>query len=477
MSIFDRTYGYDIECYPNVFTIELTHIPTDHRWIFEVSDRMNQSVELVAFLFRLRDAGCSMLGFNNEGYDYPVIHHVISTVGQFGIATAAQIYEKSATIIASPWGDWTHSVPPWKRIIRQIDVFKIMHFDNMARSTSLKKLEMAMRSSSVEDLPFKPGYALQTEQIDPLIKYQSWDVNQTIKFAKKIEDRIQFRADLSDKYGRDVTNFNDTKIGKEHFIAALEAEGVACFDKSSGRKVPIQTPRYGGIHVGAKLLWVPFQTPQLQAMWQFFYDAVIPPDETKGFFKNVSASIGEFTIDFGAGGIHGSVHNRTFYTTETHEIIDVDVTSYYPSLAIVNNFHPEHMGPIFCKIYAELKAERMQYDKKTAQSGMLKLALNGVYGDSNNKHSPFYDPAYTMAITINGQLQLAWLAETLHFIPGVEMIQANTDGITVYCPKDRKPELWARCEEWERATMLDLEAVTYSRMHIKDVNNYVAVNQ
>lgn len=44
------------------------------------------------------------------------------------------------------------------------------------------------------------------------------------------------------------------------------------------------------------------------------------------------------------------------------------------------------------------------YAKGTPENAMLKLALNSVYGDSNNQYSVFYDPMYTMKITVNGQL-------------------------------------------------------------------------
>ena len=52
--------------------------------------------------------------------------------------------------------------------------------------------------------------------------------------------------------------------------------------------------------------------------------------------------------------------------------------------------------------------QRKSFAKGTAENAMLKLALNSVYGDSNNKYSVFYDPKYTMNITINGQLSLVF---------------------------------------------------------------------
>ena len=105
---------------------------------------------------------------------------------------------------------------------------------------------------------------------------------------------------------------------------------------------------------------------------------------------------------------------------------------------------------------------------------MLKLALNGVYGDSNNVYSVFYDPLYTMKITLNGQLLLCLLAEKLMQYRDLEMIQINTDGLTVRIPRNMKSYVDDIRAWWEEVTGLELEEAVYSRMFIRDVNNYIA---
>jgi hypothetical protein len=100
--------------------------------------------------------------------------------------------------------------------------------------------------------------------------------------------------------------------------------------------------------------------------------------------------------------------------------------------------------------------------------------LNGVYGDSNNQYSPFYDPQYTMTITINGQLSLCLLAEKLLAIDGLSLVQVNTDGVTVLCPRNMMDKYNAICEAWQQQVGLQLEYASYSKMIIRDVNNYLA---
>lgn len=473
----NNLYVYDVECYPNVFTAGLQCMSTGQRWEYECSKRGSNLDDFAAMMTWVNESGARWIGFNNEGYDYPLIHFIYVMQTQRGNVTPEEIYAKSKAIIESDRNDWSHNVWERDRVVQQIDLYKIMHFDNFARSTSLKKLEMAMRSESVVDLPYKPGLPLTVDQIPVLIDYMWWDIDQTGEFAKIVTPQIEFRDELTDRYGRNFTNFNDTKIGKQHFIDTIEQSGVQCYERLGGKRVPRQTPRNDGIKVADKLLWIPFATPSLQEMWQFFYTSVIPPKETKGFFKNLHASLGPFQMHFGAGGIHGSVNNQSFYSDDEYVVWDWDVTSYYPSLAIVNRWYPDHLGETFCDIYADLKKQRVGYAKGTPENAMLKLALNGVYGDSNNKYSPFYDPAYTMAITINGQLQLAWLAERLVTeLPDLTMIQINTDGLTFRVPRAQADEVRQVCAEWSAATRLDLEDVEYRSMHVRDVNNYIAID-
>ena len=148
--------------------------------------------------------------------------------------------------------------------------------------------------------------------------------------------------------------------------------------------------------------------------------------ETKGVLKDVTATIDGFDFIFGTGGIHGSVSNQCVESDDEFVIVDLDVSSYYPNLAIVNRFYPEHLGETFCDIYSSLYEQRKQHAKGTAENAMLKLALNGVYGDSNNRFSVFYDPLFTMQITLNGQLLLCMLAEWLLLILGLVAVATSS---------------------------------------------------
>ena len=148
----------------------------------------------------------------------------------------------------------------------------------------------------------------------------------------------------------------------------------------------------------------------------------------------------------------------------------------YPNIAIANRVYPLHLTEEFCTIYADVYQQRKSFPKGSAENAMLKLALNGVYGDSNNAFGPFYDPQYTMAITINGQLSLCLLAEKLlNEVPDLKLIQVNTDGVTVAYRHEYEDIYMKICNDWQKQVGLELEYADYSAMYIRDVNNYIAV--
>ena len=464
-------YVFDIETYPNVFTLAVEHAEAPMCWLFEISDLRNDSREIVEFLQFLKDTNARLVGFNNLGFDYPVLHTLI----RMGKSDANTLYQKAMAIINSQDEDdrWMHQVNPADRFVTQIDLFKIHHFDNKARATGLKMLEFNMRSDNIEDLPFKVGTELNAAKIEVLKKYNRHDVSQTKAFLKHTTDMIAFREKMCALYpGKDWINYNDTKIGKEFFTMKLEEAGVSCYDYGPKGRTPRQTKR-PVIHLKDAILpWINFQQPEFNRVLNWLKTQSIT--ETKGVFNDLTAIVNGFCFVFGLGGIHGSLESRVVESDDDNVIVDLDVASYYPNLAISNGFYPQHLGKEFCTIYKNLYEQRKTYPKKSAESAMLKLALNGVYGDSNNQFSVFYDPLYTMTITLNGQLLLCKLAEYLLWIDGLQLIQVNTDGLTVKVPRKNKWEVDETVTKWQTLTGLQLEEAIYKSMMIRDVNNYIA---
>lgn len=461
---------YDEETFPNVFTLAAEHADYPLTWAFQISPWRDDSKAIIEWVNWCRANGYSLVGFNNVGFDYPVLHTLLQT----GRATARMLYDKAMAIIGSQDDNrFMHNVKPSDRHVTQIDLFKIWHFDNRARSTSLKVLEFNLRMDNLCDLPFPVGTMLNYEQTQVLKTYNAHDVKATKLFYKESIQAIQFRQELSTRYGRDFMNHSDVKIGADIFQHELEKAGVQCYVYGLDGRQPKQTKRER-IYLNECIPnYVRFERPEFQRIHKWMRDQIIT--ETKGVFTDVKATINGLEYVFGTGGIHASVENETFVANDEWMVYDIDVAGMYPSIAIANGYYPEHLGKQFVEVYKQIVAERAKYKKGTSENAAYKLAGNGAYGKSNDKFSIFFDPQFTMKVTITGQLSLAMLVENLLNIAGLRIIQSNTDGVTMWVRRADKPRADAICAAWESMTGLVLEYAEYTKFIVADVNSYIGV--
>ena len=466
--------GYDIETYPNVFTFTAVHTVTNQIWYFEISFRRNDLELLCLFIERCKLIGSRWVGYNNVGFDYPVVHWIYKN--RLACINVTDIYEKAMKIINAftPQAKFAHMVWESDWFVPQIDCYKIHHFDNMAKATSLKALEICMRSDNIEDLPFDVGLMLDNEQADVLGVYNLHDTKETNKFflRKLTQDKLKLREELTESFGINMINCSDIKMGEHILVHEIEKKGFSCYEYIDGKKRKRQTKRESINLAEVIFPYVSFENSAFQRIHEHLKAKTIV--ETKGVFKDLVATIEGVDYKFGTGGIHASVEAQVVESDDQYQLVDVDVASFYPNLGIKNNLFPAHLGEAFCEAYLGVYHTRKTYAKGTPENEAYKLALNGAYGGSNNEYSPFYDPFYTMSITINGQLLLCMLTEQLLKVPGLKMVQANTDGITYLCPRNYLDHTRAVCKWWEDLTQLELEEALYNRMFIRDVNNYMA---
>lgn len=534
-------FVYDLESYPNIWTCCIADVATRKLKVFEVSSRKDQREEMFEYLRNIRRQKGVMVGFNNNSYDYPLLHQFLKNKEM----TPSELFEYGNKIIKSSYGDnrWQYQVKDKDVMIQQLDLFKLNHFDNKAKATSLKMIEFNSRSNNIEDLPYPVGMVLNPQQMDVLIKYNAHDVKETVKFFEANKKNIDFRIDLGKKYGFNALNWNDSKIGSEYFIMELEKAGIRCYG-SDGK--PRKTKRPYIDLADCIFPYVKFERPEFNAILEWLRKQRIT--ETKGVFSDImehdlgdvakyallttkkeklkdkptDEQIAEFkktkplcwveevelkaklpkkdgggfkrayylcwkiadslnvVIDdlcyvSGTGGAHASVEKQVIVADDEYMIVDIDITSMYPTCSINNRVYPEHLGEEFCDIYKELFELRKSFDKKSAENAMIKLALNGSYGNSNNEFHPFYDPKFTMTITVNGQLSIYMMVERLLSIPDLQVLAVNTDGITFKCRREYEQLFTDKITEFERISKFQFERCDYSKMVVRDVNSYTAV--
>lgn len=290
---------WDEETYPNIYTFGVVYSNGKGERVFEISDRKNEIDELLEFLRKVATNKHRMVGFNNLGFDYPVLHYILEkskdarTMGIPLKITALEIYKVAMKIIESmKFNKFGANVKADEVKIPQVDLYKIHHFDNKARSTSLKMLEFNMRSDEIEDLPFPVGKILTSDEMDVLVHYNKKDVKETLKFYWKSLEAIRLRQELTQTFGFDCTNFNDTRIGKELFVNRLEAArpGI-CYaqewdNKSQRMKRKMRQTKRTHIALGECILpYVKFDRPEFIAVRNWFSKQIIK--ETNGVFSDI----------------------------------------------------------------------------------------------------------------------------------------------------------------------------------------------
>jgi hypothetical protein len=465
---------YDIEVLKGCFTYTDINIQTEEVTQFVIHPERDERIRLFHYL---REIEGNMIGFNNVNFDYPVLHKFLDKFYWETRETSQllfDLHELAETIInVQNAVDFNKSVAIRTKdvIIPQIDLFKIWHYNNKARQTSLKSLEISMNFPNVMEMPISHKKEIITEEeIEQILKYNLNDVLATYEFYKKSLDKIKLRNNIKEQYGLPCINFSDSKIGEQLTLKLYCNETAKDF-----WEVKEQRTNRAFINLGDIIFdYIQFDSAEFNKLLDKYKQKVIV--ETKGAVEESVIHKG-FKYDFGSGGIHGAIKSGVYKSDSEYIIKSCDVASLYPSLAVVNRLYPEHLGESFCTVYKRILDLRVKAKNEgnSVMSDGFKLALNSVYGKSNDVNSFLYDPKYTMSITINGQLLLTMLAESLCKIPDSTMIMINTDGIEIKIPRIYEKLYYEICENWQKKTNLILEYQDYEKMVIADVNTYSAL--
>jgi hypothetical protein len=487
---------YDIETFPNFFSYIDIDTKTAELNEFVICAWRDDSEAFIKHIKAIDKAKGGMVGFNNVHFDWPVTNFIYNMLQP----TAEKIYDYAQSIIRD-------EVPKRQRAwIKQLDLFLLNHYNNKARSASLKSLEVSLNWHNVMDMPFHYTHIVLPEETEAILEYNRNDVLFTLEFYKQNKDKIKMRKAIGSKYKMNISNKSDVDIGEEIFVKYLS---------NAMDTDPYQLKQIRGKRANVPLKniifdYISFKHPALNKLLETMRLTVASPNYLDDFISNLNMSMStndlqdilnanhidinktvskkksfsfqtryaNLLIDYGVGGIHSCIAPGVYKSDDDLDILDIDVKSYYPNLFIKNKLHPRQMDQnTFVKVYSDIFQERVKAQKEGDEltSDALKLALNGLFGKTGSDVSCFYDPNVFYAVTVNGQLLITMLLEKLYTI-GCEVLQINTDGITIRHHKDQKEALIQACHEWESETQLTLEYANYKQMIIRDVNNYIAEN-
>ena len=427
------------------------------------------------------------IGYNNISFDAQVLEYVIENSPRWFDKKGEEISETIYKFVQKLIEDSNYGVrKPYNSFsVSQIDCFTILGLDNEARRTSLKVLEFNLDMPSVETMPLGHNISeISQEQIKLVESYCMNDIICTDNVYELIlgntshpihrgNNLLELRQSIKDEYGLDCMNYSDIKIGDE-LMKLTYAREI--------KKPVYELPRKGTFRKSIKLSdcipsYISFNTPILKNLLKELKSTTLTfHSEWEKTFK-----INGTEYVQGLGGLHSANKNEIYKANEEYTIITSDVGSMYPASIVNNGYYPAHLGKELLKTYESLYRKRIELkpqaktDKKAKGIvDALKLTLNSFFGKLGSMESWTYDKKTLLSVTLTGQYSLLMLIEELEE-RGFRVLVANTDGIEVLVPLNRKHTYFEICEKWEKTTNYMLEHDEYTHMYMQNVNNYLAI--
>ena len=478
---------YDIETMQELFLVCLYNPDTQQWHEFQVSKNTNQIDSFVRFIEAHPEH--YFVGYNNLRFDAQVVEWIIRNHNGWheysALEVCALIAQKAADIIHDANFDVFPEFKEEWLSFKQIDLFKVHHYDNKNRRVSLKRLEFEMDLENIEEMPIHHTKTNMTDdEIELTIDYCRNDIYATYEFylitigetnhpLYKGNNQIELRQDIEAEFGIPCINYSDSKIGDEMI------KKFYCQEKH----IPYsELPKKGYFRKEIRMRdciadYVVFQTPELQAFLKRMKKNVFGMQDD---FKESIEFYGN-TYSFMKGGLHTENKPKIFEADAETKIIDWDVSSYYPAIIISNDRYPKHLGKEFLRGYKAMFDKRLELkplaktDKKIKGIvGALKLAVNSVYGKSSDMQNWIYDRQLTMFTTITGELSLMMLIEAYE-LSGIRIISANTDGVTIMVTNDLMDKMHEINKWWMDLTTYELEDTNYKKIIFSTVNDYLAI--
>ena len=462
----DKTYAvFDTEIIGKrwpVFLCCVTILETGERYPFwQHSD--DDRADMIR-LFSRDDL--TFVSFNGWNFDYPLVCAAMTGW------TEQQLKQLANSIIEGELRYWMtmkqFNIPSYE--FDHIDLMEVAPGDKV----SLKRYMGRMGYKTMMDMPVAHDQDLPSEALPTVVKYCFNDCGGTTALFNELREQIELRCRLSDEYGLDLRSKSDAQVAEAILRKRLSITGKQ--ERPIPRFVTYTAPDF-----------IKTDNPHIQALIdrmeneRFTVDQKGSPEAPDWMADDFS--LGQGTYKVGIGGLH-STHDLKFYVEATDEVLlsDFDVASYYPNIIMKCGLIPSlggNRGEKFIEVYRDIYNQRIaaKHSGNKAVANSLKITLNGTYGKLGNKYSAFYSPDLMLAVCLTGQLNLLILIDELEAIQGVKVGSANTDGILViYSPETRDAVLNV-FKANEEFTGFEYEETPYTKVAMKDVNNYIAVGK
>lgn len=499
---------FDIETYVELFDIGIYDPDTGEWKEFEISAFRNDLYEFAKYYQSYQFD--YWVSFNGIGFDHPVLQYIIDNYQDWADLSNLEITRKISEFGSKIIEDQKFEILPIYKEhhfpVKVIDLFRIHHFDNKARRTSLKWTEFMM-NMDVEEMPIHFGTTgLTPKDIQEIKDYRKHDVLATYQFLLltlgitdlpelkdyKGKNKIQDRFDVMTETGMQCLNWSDVKIGEEwNKLDYKIREGLSDDNPLFDRK--IKQP-YGQPFKKFFPSTMRFETDQLKDFIKMLGDQKVKMNRKGTPKQEYQITIGKTTYTIAKGGLHSTEKHRTIIPPAGWNYDDIDVGSQYPNSIVKLNIYAPHLKPSMMELFKEKIKNRFLFKDKANElkkqgrddearpyssvQEMLKLCLNGgYYGKLGQEGSFLQYPEGLLKVCMGNQIEILMLIEKME-VAGFQVLSGNTDGITVLYPSDKKDKFLQICSEWENQvgnhTMGKLEHTPFKSVWQESINHYIA---
>jgi len=488
---------YDIETLKPMFSYVGFNVHSKTLSKFVISEYQNDLKPLIKHLNDLK----GQIGYNNLSFDAQVIQFILVNWDDWLDLTSLEIckliYNYSQYVINKANNNEFLDYPEWKLIIKQLDLFKIWHFNNKAKMTGLKWVEFSIDFPNIEEMNVPHNIdKLSQEEIEGVLSYNVNDVMATYEFylitigqtehpLYKGIDKINLRKDIQNEFGIKCINYNDVKIGDElnklGYLTKISKKDDKDFIKYQLKPKNVKTEFTFGDCIPN---YVNFKTEKFNLFFNNVRKQKVDLKSKQEF--NLEHNGTTYTIM--KGGIHSQDKPRIVQPNDNEILRDADIGSQYPNGIRKRELNPSHLSKVWLEQYVDTIQRRLDAKKLYKQTKdpkyqaiqeAYKLALNGGgFGKTGEESSWQYDPFVSMCVTIGNQFEILMLIEMLE-LNGIHIISANTDGIVSLFDKNLNETYYQTCKEWElivgNEDLGQLEYADYSLLVQTSVNDYLAI--
>ena len=140
----------DYETLKNCFVAVFTHYKSEETKIFSICKLQNDYEKFIKFLKQNIKNNEWHISYNGLAFDAQITHNVIKNHKNLklmdGESIAEEIHGYAQKAINRSNNREFQEFPEWEMTIKQIDVFKLNHWDNVAKMSSLKWIQYSIGS-------------------------------------------------------------------------------------------------------------------------------------------------------------------------------------------------------------------------------------------------------------------------------------------------------------------------------------------